>query len=64
VSKRRFARSGQTDRHAASVVDTDETLVSDDIRGEHRGEPARGWASAVIRLLWPGSSLRAHCAVM
>ena len=35
MSKRRFARSGQTDRHAASVVDTDETLVSDDIRGEH-----------------------------
>jgi hypothetical protein len=42
VSKRRFARSGQTDRHAASLVDTHETRVSDDIRGENCGQPARG----------------------
>ncbi len=42
MSKRRFARSGQTDRHAASLVDTHETRVSDDIRGENCGQPARG----------------------
>ena len=42
MSKRRFARSGQTDRHAASLIDTHETRVSNHSRGENRCLPARG----------------------
>ena len=54
MSKRRFARSGQTDRHAASLVDTHETRVSNHSRGENRCLPARGLASAFMCLPWPG----------